>query len=52
MIEKPIAIICPNGLVKFYHRDGTRNDQHPTGFYRPDCLAELKKDYRVIFQRI
>ncbi len=44
----PIAKICPNGLIKFYNPDGSRNLNHPTGFYFPRNLNALKKDYIVI----
>lgn len=48
-MKKPIAKICPNGTIKFYHADGTRNKEHSTGFYHEKNLSTLKKDYNVIF---
>ena len=48
-LKKDIAIICPNGMIRFYNSDGTRKDEHPTGFYNPKHLKHLKKDFLVKF---
>jgi hypothetical protein len=45
--KKPIAVICPNGIIKFYKSDGTVNSNHPTGFYNSKHLEALKKDFTV-----
>jgi len=42
-----IVILCPNGIAKFYHSDGTRNSEHPESFYRPEDVEKLKKDFIV-----
>ena len=42
-----IAVICPNGFIKFYNSDGTRKTEHPTGFYNPKNLEQLKKYFIV-----
>lgn len=46
----PIAKICLNGMVKFYNSDGSRNNNHPTGFYNSKDLIFYKKNYQVIFE--
>jgi hypothetical protein len=48
-MKKEIAIICPNGIIKFYNSDGTRKENHPTGFYNPKYLNQLKKEFIVKF---
>lgn len=44
-----IAVICPNGIVKFYNMDGSRNENHPSGFYNSKDLDFYKKNYIVRF---
>jgi hypothetical protein len=46
-MNREIAVICPNGIVKFYRTDGTRNSEHPDSFYRPEDIEKLKKDFIV-----
>lgn len=45
----PIAVICKNGIIKFYNADGTRNTDHATGFYNAKDLVFYTKNYRVTF---
>jgi len=45
--NKDIVVLCPNGIVKFYHSDGTRNLEHPASFYRPEDIEKLKKYFIV-----
>lgn len=47
MDNKGIAVLCWNGIVKFYNLDGTRKSDHPSGFYRPEDIKKLEKDYIV-----
>lgn len=50
MNEKPIAQICPNGMIKFFTPDGKRNEHHPTGFNTPNSAAWLKNNgYKVVY---
>ncbi len=42
-----VAVICANGIIKFYNSDGSRCENHPSGFYRPKFLNQLKKDFIV-----
>lgn len=46
---KPIAILCPNGIMKIFNPDGSRNENHPTGFWHESQLAEIKKDFKIIY---
>jgi hypothetical protein len=49
-MEKDIAVICFNKIIKFYNPDGTRKKEHPTGFFfNQKDLEELKKTHTVIF---
>lgn len=47
--NKPIAVINPNGIVKFYNLDGSRNIKHSDGFYNSRDLDFYKKNYIVKF---
>lgn len=47
--NKPIAVICNNAIVKFYHPDGSRNMEHSTGFYNSKDLDFYKENYIVRF---
>jgi hypothetical protein len=47
--HKPKVKLCPNGMIKFYNTDGTRNEKHPIGFYRQSDIKFLKQDYEVIY---
>ena len=42
------AKICNNGIVKFFNTDGSRNTQHPSGFYNSKDLNWYKENYNVI----
>ena len=44
-----IAVICPNGMVKFYNMDGSRNENCPSGFYNSKDLEFYKENYIVRF---
>ena len=47
--NKQIAVICPNGIVKFYNLDGTRCKQHPSAHYNSRDLDFYKENYIVKF---
>ena len=47
--NKPIVVICPNGIVKFYNIDGGRNMKHPSGLYNSKDLGFYKENYIVKF---
>lgn len=48
--NKPIALISTfTGIVKFYNPDGSRNLEHPDGFYHSRDLGFYKKHYFVNF---
>lgn len=48
--NKPIALISTlTGIVKFYNIDGSRNMNHPDGFYHPRDLDFYKQNYIVKF---
>ena len=48
--KKPIALISTfTGIVKFYNTDGSRNMNHPDGFYHPRDLYFYKQNYIVKF---
>lgn len=47
-LKKPYAKIGSNGLVHFYNTDGTRNEEHPTGFYNSKNLEFYKQNYNII----
>ena len=46
-MSREIAVICPNGIVKFYRADGTRNSEYPESFYRPEDIKKLEKNFIV-----
>lgn len=46
---KPIAILCPNGIMKIFNPDGTRNLSHPASFWNEKQLDAIKKDFNVTF---
>jgi hypothetical protein len=48
--KEQMVIICPNGLVKFYNIYGSRNMEHPNGFYNSSDLDFYKENYKVIIQ--
>ena len=45
---KPKIKICPNGIIKFFNPDGTRNKDHATGFYNSKDKAFYKTNYEII----
>ena len=45
--NKDIVVLCPNGIAKFYHSDGTRKIYHSSSFYKPEDIEKLKKDFIV-----
>lgn len=45
--NKPIVVINSNGIVKFFNIDGSRNSEHPTGFYHSKDLEFYKQNYIV-----
>lgn len=47
--NKPIAVICPNNIVKFYTPDGRRDMNHSTGLYKSKDLDFYKQNYIVKF---
>ena len=48
--RRPIAVISTfTGTVKFYNSDGSRNMEHPDGFYNSRDLDFYKKNYIVKF---
>lgn len=48
--NKPIAVISTfTNMVKFYNPDGSRQEEHPTGFYNSRDLDFYKENYIVKF---
>ena len=48
--DKPIAVISRfTGMVKLYNYDGSRNSEHPVGFYHQKDLDFYKQNYIVKF---
>ena len=48
--RRPIAVISTfTRIVKFYNSDGSRNMEHPDGFYNSRDLDFYKKNYIVKF---
>lgn len=45
--NKDIVVLCQNGIIKFYHSDGTRKLEHPSSFYKAEDIEKLKKDFTV-----
>ena len=48
-INNPIAKVCPNGLIKVYNRDGSRNMIQPLYFNSPQLLERLKDSHTIIY---
>ena len=47
--NKPIAKVCPNGLIKMYNSDGSRNIIQPSLFNSPQMLEFLKESHNIIY---
>ncbi len=47
--NKPIAKVCPNGLIKMYNSDGSRNTVQPFLSNSPQLLELLKESHNIIY---
>lgn len=48
--EKKIAVVNRfTKMVKFYNTDGSRDEEHPTGFYNSKDLGFYKESFTLKF---